>query len=181
MWVRCESYPSYEVNEHGEIRNKKTQCVLKQRVNKQGYLRVNIYKDSQTPKKTVTTHRLIAEAFVPNPNNLPCINHKDENKTNNEAGNLEWCTVAYNNSYGTKLERFAKSKSRPVIAFRDGEEILFESQKKAAETVGCKPSSIFCALRHKNNSRRVKGYEWKYAPYPQEKQGVAFYKSSAEK
>jgi hypothetical protein len=161
MWKTCKSYPLYEVNEHGEIRNNDTKITLKQRVSKQGYLRVNLHNQDLNQKKTVPVHRLIAEAFVPNPDNLPCINHKDENKANNEASNLEWCTVAYNNSYGTKLERFAKSKSRPVIAYNGKEEIRFESFKQAAESMNCDPRSIRNAIEHRNHCTRVKGYEWK--------------------
>lgn len=78
-----------------------------------GYLRVRItYADGT--KKTVKVHRLVALAFVPNPNGYPVINHKDENKTNNRADNLEWCTVRYNTLYGTGIERGRKKRIGPL-------------------------------------------------------------------
>ena len=63
-------------------------------------------------KKTVTVHSLVAKAFIDNPLNLPCINHKDENPKNNCVGNLEWCTQKYNTNYGTSIERRALSHSK---------------------------------------------------------------------
>ena len=59
--------------------------------------------------KTKYIHRLIAEAFIPNPNNLPVVNHKDENKLNSSIDNLEWCTYEYNRNYGTCIERMKET------------------------------------------------------------------------
>jgi len=67
------------------------------------YKRVNLCLNGINHKKTV--HRLVAEAFIPNPKNYPCINHKDENKENNRVDNLEWCTYKYNSNYGTCRQR----------------------------------------------------------------------------
>ena len=68
--------------------------------------------------RSSSVHRLVAEAFIPNPDRLPQVNHKDEHKTNNCADNLEWCTASYNNRYGTKISRgvdaMKKSKSRRI-------------------------------------------------------------------
>lgn len=71
---------------------------LKPGRDKKGYLLVGLRKDGKC--KTRRIHRLVAEAFIPNPNNLPQINHKDENKCNNTVDNLEWCTPSYNINYG---------------------------------------------------------------------------------
>ena len=85
--------------------------ILKQSFDsKRNYLFVGLHKDGKIKQKNV--HRLVAETFIPNPDNLPCVNHKDEDKTNNfvfvnkdgsvdlNKSNLEWCTVAYNTNYG---------------------------------------------------------------------------------
>lgn len=76
---------------------------LKPHKDKFGYLRVHLVKN--TKHKSCLVHRLVARAFIPNTNNLPQINHKDENKLNNYVDNLEWCTAKYNCNYGTKIER----------------------------------------------------------------------------
>jgi hypothetical protein len=79
---------------------------MKQNVHSKGYKVVSLTKDGKT--KTVFVHRIVAEAFISNPNNLPMVNHKDEDKTNNFAENLEWCTAKYNRSYGKAIEKQAK-------------------------------------------------------------------------
>lgn len=73
------------------------------------FIHVNL-KDINHVAKWFTVHRLVALHFIPNPDNLPIINHKDEDKSNNCIGNLEWCTTQYNNSYGTIIERQSNNK-----------------------------------------------------------------------
>ena len=82
--------------------------ILKPSTNSNGYYRVILSKDSKTKMHFI--HRLVAVAFLPNPDNLPCVNHKDENPKNNSVWNLEWCTQKYNMNYGTVRERMSKSK-----------------------------------------------------------------------
>ena len=79
---------------------------MKQSMHDKGYKTVSLTKDGKTTLMFV--HRLVAEAFLPNPENLPMVNHKDEDKTNNFLENLEWCTAAYNRTYGKAVERHAK-------------------------------------------------------------------------
>ena len=89
-----------------------------------------LYKNGK--KKTYLVHRLVAIAFLPNPNNLPIINHKDENPSNNNVNNLEWCTVAYNNTYGTARKRASenmKGEKNPFYGKHHSE----ETKKKMSE------------------------------------------------
>ena len=92
-WKVIEEHPSYSVSNIGRVKNNKTNRVLKQEIRKNGYHCVKL------DKKNCLTHRLVAKAFIPNPNNLPCVNHKDENPENNMMENLEWCTTQYNTEY----------------------------------------------------------------------------------
>ena len=98
---------------------------MKQSVHTQGYKTVSLTKDGHT--KTMYVHRVVAEAFIPNPNNYPFINHKDEDKTNNFVENLEWCTNEYNVNYG-------KGKERRVKKIR-GRALSEEHKKKISDGV----------------------------------------------
>ena len=96
-WVKL-NYGDYSINLKGEVRNDVTGKILKSILGKNGYMYVNLKQglDKQSPKNI---HRLMGETFLPNPENLPIVNHKDEIKTNNKLGNLEWCTYSHNNKH----------------------------------------------------------------------------------
>ena len=121
-WRPIEGYEGlYEVSNLGRVRSLDMYVkvgygnyrlhkgkVLSPTKNKNGYLKVNLYCNGK--QKTIDVHRLVTEAFLPNPDNLPQVNHKDENKTNNRVENLEWCDVKYNLSYGTARIRERDTK-----------------------------------------------------------------------
>ncbi len=96
-------HPNYAITEQGEVYNSKTKKYLKASLHNAGYL--TVYVDG----KNRLLHRLLAEVFIPNPDNLPCVNHKDGNKLNNDLNNLEWCTYGENNkhAYKTGLKNYA--------------------------------------------------------------------------
>ena len=96
----------YEVSSDGEIKSKRSGKIMKQQVDASGYKTISLHLNKKN--KAYKVHRLVALAFIPNPNNLPIVNHKDENKKNNRIDNLEWCDYKYNNNYGTKKERISK-------------------------------------------------------------------------
>lgn len=102
----------YQASTYGRVRNKVTGKIIKEHVNcKWGYCQLHLWHNGKGAFKRV--HRLIALTFLPNPNNYKEVNHKDENKLNNNIGNLEWCTVAYNRSYGTRNNRIGDGNSKP--------------------------------------------------------------------
>lgn len=91
----------YLVNRKGDVYSIRSRRLISQRLDRYGYPRVNLYEG--TKLYTVTVHRLVAKAFVPNPNNLPEVNHIDGDKTNNNADNLEWVTSSQNQKHAFKL------------------------------------------------------------------------------
>ena len=99
--------------------------------NKDGYLTVNLCCNGKIQHKTI--HRLVIQTFIPNPDNLPEVNHLDEDKTNNSVDNLEWCTCSYNNNYGTLRERISKRMSKAIVCVELNK--LFYSQKEASKSM----------------------------------------------
>ena len=109
IWVPVVGYDyDYTVSNHGRICG--TRGVMKPYDNGYGYLVVEFQKNGK--KKHLRVHRLVAEAFVPNPDDLPEVNHRDENKHNNHAANLEWCTSSYNKKYGSGIKSRSESMKR---------------------------------------------------------------------
>lgn len=107
---RLRSVDKYIKGKGNSIRLKKGK-ILKSQITKIGYLLVVLTKDKKIKGQYV--HRLVAEAFIPNPTNLPCVNHKNECKTDNRIENLEWCTYGYNINYGTRNEKVSKALTKP--------------------------------------------------------------------
>lgn len=99
----------YEIDELGNVYSLKRHKIMSPVMNNSGYKTIKLSKDKHLTRYLI--HRLVAETFIPNPDNLPCVNHKDEDKLNNSVDNLEWCTYQYNNSYKTRGARISKAKS----------------------------------------------------------------------
>ena len=136
---------------------------LKQQIDKYGYHKVSLCNNGI--QKWYFVHRLIAITFLPNPNNLPCVNHKDENKLNNCVDNLEWCTKSYNHSYGTCIERTSEkqrlthSNCITIVGYKENEIIEFHSISSASRYFNVSHAAISKAIRRGN---KCKGYNWKY-------------------
>lgn len=161
IWKDIKEYEGiYQVSNLGKVKRVKTNRVLKGCKDKGGYLRVNLSKNSVT--STNTLHRLVAEAFIPNTDNKPEVNHIDEDKTNNRVDNLEWSTRKDNLNYGTRNKRISKTQSVPIIAtnIKTGKSTEFYGTNDCARRLGLYSSNITRVL--KGVSKQTGGYKFKY-------------------
>ena len=114
-------------------------------------------------KKPVKVHRLVAEAFIPNPDNLPQVNHKDENKENNCVDNLEWCTCEYNVNYGTAKERADKNRKIKISQYDLNNNWIkdWDSAVDAALALGINRARINGCVLGLKEHKTAGGYIWK--------------------
>lgn len=143
IWKDIKGYEGlYQVSNWGRIKSIRfgKERIMKLCPDRYGYLYIVLYKNNI--KKAYRVHRLVAEAFIDNTDNLPCVNHKDENKQNNNVENLEWCDAKYNLNYGTRNERISKNRdiskqSKPVLQYTlDGQFVREWLSAKQAEIEG---------------------------------------------
>lgn len=136
------------------------QKVLKVSFDKNGYTSLNLCKEGKIFHRTI--HRLVAEAFIPNPNNYPCVNHKDENPRNNKVDNLEWCTYQYNMNYGTCAERRNKSNKISINQYDKSNNFIkqWTSAIDIQNETGINQGSIIKCCR--NKLKTAGGFIWKY-------------------
>ena len=160
IWKVIEDYEGlYEVSDHGRIRNQKGK-ILSSRYTKTGYELIDLYKNKSS--KTFYVHRLVASTFIDNPDNLPCVNHKDENKQNNNVDNLEFCSIAYNNTYNGRAKRVGEHLKKhhklckKIKCIETGE--IFESVRCAGRMTGICSISISYCLNGKQ--KHAGGYTW---------------------
>ena len=154
IWREIDGYESYMVSNMGNVMNITTGKVLKSHNNGRGYLHVMLY-DKNHKGRTIMVHRLVAKAFIPNPENLPQINHIDECKTNNCVENLEWITSEDNINHGTHNIRVGMNNPnrKPIYSVNSiGEIIFYDSARDATrywEEMGIKvfPGGIVKALK----------------------------------
>lgn len=128
LWSDIPGYDgAYRVSNHGRVMSlKKTPRILKQDIKRNGYITVCLWKNNQ--KRNWLVHRLVATCFLENPEGYSDINHIDENKMNNRAENLEWCSHLYNMNYGTVREKISNSNK--------GRKLSEEHKKKCASAKG---------------------------------------------
>lgn len=155
VWKDIPEYEGlYQVSNYGEIRKICGKNYKYLKPTKEEYYRVSLIKNNK--RKTFLVHRLVALAFIPNPNKYLIINHKDENKLNNNVNNLEWCTHKYNNNYGRVHEKLKKNNanSKKIIIIETGQ--VFNSGKECSEFLKCHRSNPNFACNGK--TKTCKGY-----------------------
>jgi len=163
IWKDIPGYEGhYQISNKGNVRSfvnrlKSKPCIIRKPVpDRRGYLTVMLWKNNHN--RCLKIHRLVAEVFLDNPMNLPQVNHKDEDKTNNNVENLEWCDNQYNNTY----RDIHKRKAIPVIQYDlDGNEIaryygLFEAERQTG-ILHCEISKV---AKHKRKT--AGGYKWEF-------------------
>ena len=180
-WKDIEGWERYAISTFGRIvaYSKPYRCgnyvsTRKQKImrfsqtnNKPSYYTISL-SDGKKNHKVFLVHRLVAVTFIPNPNNLPFVNHKDDDATNNRADNLEWCPQQYNCNYGSHNERMAKTISETAYQRKqvvqlslDGDYInTYDSIAIAANSLNiCRTSISLCCRGLKQTGR---GYKWMY-------------------
>ena len=180
IWRDIKNYEGlYQVSNWGRVKTIKTQKIRKLVSNHKGYLLVKLCKNGISVGFSV--HRLVAEAFIPNPDNLPQVNHINENKTDNRVENLEWCTNEYNHNYGTRNERARLKKignpkmktclgkfgkdhhsSKSIIQFTLDDELVrkWDSASDAHRCIGVNYKNISSCC----NGQRLSagGFKWEF-------------------
>ena len=150
-WKVISEFPIYSVSNIGRIRNDKTGYILQGGYDRDGYRQVTISYNGKQYNRRIC--RLVAIAFIPNPQNLPLVNHKDEDKANDRVENLEWCTVAYNNSYGKRTQ----STRKKVMCVETGK--IYDGVRIASRSCNIHHSNIGVSCR---SGGIAGGYHWQF-------------------
>ena len=176
MWKKIRRNENYSINENGDIRNDSTGKLKKAWVNaSNGYISTDLWVDNKSVK--VTVHRLLAEAFIPNPANKPTVDHKDGNRQNNSLDNLRWATYAEQNSRfntcGVRSQRIKVAHYEEQRKKRGGghekwmsidDVMYFDRITDVAEYFGLTVGNISLLLKNGTIGRRGKtrGYQFEY-------------------
>lgn len=176
IWKDIEGYEGlYQVSNLGRIKSLSRKIkrndmnaitkekIMKQAKDDRGYLMANLYKNGRN--HSIKVHRLVAKLFIPNPLNLPQVNHIDEVKTNNSVSNLEWCTNKYNINYGKHNLNIAKSLSKRVYQYTKNNVLV----KAWNSTIQCSRENSEFNHRHISECclgkrKTHKKYKWSYVP-----------------
>lgn len=151
-----KGFEGYSVDRQGNVYNK-AGVQLRQEKTRNGYRRVTL-SNGKAERKRFLVHRLVAEAFIPNPEGKAQVNHKDQDRTNNHVDNLEWVTPLENLNYSNVIEKASRANERKVKCITTG--IIYDSFKSIKDSLGLSHSNIVACC----NGRRKTcgGLEWEY-------------------
>jgi hypothetical protein len=164
---KINGYDDYSIDEYGNVYSYKSRRYVSQQKHKDGYFYVGLCKDGK--RKQFAVHRLVATHFIENESGLPQVNHKDENKENNEVVNLEWCDERYNTNYGSARQRHAEKVGIAVVCIETGK--VFLSQIEAGKTIDVSHRHISDCCKNKRNT--CGGYHWRYASREEAERALA--------
>ena len=162
IWKEIPNIKGYEVSDLGRVKSKKTGKICSQQITPSGYYHIALFLGNKK-QKTYRVHRLVASAFIPNPNNYNIINHINGNKLDNRPCNLEWCSQKHNANHAYKMGLRNNNYLKKKIAQYDLEGNLIKiwnSQEEIEKTLGFAQSGISCCCRGINKTAR--NYKWKY-------------------
>lgn len=171
IWKDIKGYEGlYQVSSFGRVKSlervdrigrKKHGKFLKEHINSGGYFNVALYS-KYSVKKYLLIHRLVAQAFIPNPNDYPQVNHIDENKINNNVDNLEWCTSEYNLGFKNRRKKASKSTKKPIISISPNGIFRWEtSATDFSKRTGIDIRNVNAVLKRKR--KHTHGYCFMYA------------------
>lgn len=189
IWKEIEGFDNYQISNLCRVKNIKFNRLVKPLLDNRGYIMVNLYKEGKM--KRLSLHRLIAIAFIPNPENKPCIDHINTDRSDNRIENLRWCTQKENHNNPLSLINHSKAAKGRIVSEEqkknqsekmkgrykgnkwgskkiiqltlDGNFIReWESIKDAADSLGVSSTAIWNCLNGKSQVKSIKGYKWKY-------------------
>jgi hypothetical protein len=162
VWKQIADFPKYSISSNGRVKNKKG-LLLKLSPRRKGYVFVALY-DNEGNSKTRAVHRLVALAFIPNPENKPQVDHINRNKSDNKVTNLRWATCSENNKNKGKLKNPPRSKR--VIQFSLSGEYIeeWESAATASRKLHIDHSGILRACTGKRGTKTCGKFKWKFSP-----------------
>lgn len=151
-WVKVNGFDNYSISNEGNVRNDKSGRILKSRVSTCGYACLILSQNGKHYLKYI--HRLVGEAFIDNPENLPQIDHIDGDKLHNAVENLRWVTVSENRrAFGNEAR--ARNRMRKVIGINEhGEKVVFDSRKSVAEHFKCHPAKVKYGHRYTRSEKK---------------------------